>query len=122
MIALALPVRSPFLLFCVACCCFDFQCRATASSAQQYRRFAMLHEGDAAAGKALFLDAKRLACSTCHSIDGTAAKAGPDLFAAGDSFTRSGLIDAVLYPSKSIANGYSTTMIETKGGDSYTGI
>jgi putative heme-binding domain-containing protein len=122
MSAVVLLVRPLFLLLCIACCCFDLEGRAAASSPQEYRRFAMLHEGDVAAGKALFLDTKKLACSTCHSIDGTVAKAGPDLFAAGDGFTRTDLIEAVLYPSKNIANGYSTTLIETKSGDGYSGI
>jgi len=27
-------------------------------------------------------------CANCHSVDGSSAKAGPDLFAAGDKFPR----------------------------------
>src|SRR5437588_3075536 len=67
---------------------------------QEYRRFAMLHEGDIERGKSLFSDATKVGCSSCHSVDGSASKAGPDLFAAGDTFTRSDLIDAILSPSK----------------------
>src|SRR4051812_37249632 len=112
MISVVPPLRS--LLSCLALtCCWVLVARAAQTSPQDYRRFALLHEGDVAAGKALFLDIKKLACSTCHSLEGTGVKAGPDLFAAGDSFTRSDLIEAVLYPSKNIANGYSTTLIET---------
>src|SRR5690349_17254301 len=125
MIAVASPFRVfpvGFVLCCLNCAAIDSAHAAAPATLQDYRRFAMLHEGDVAAGKALFLDPKRLACSTCHTIDGTASKAGPDLFAAGDSFTRSDLIESILYPSKNIANGYSTTLIETKSRDSYTGI
>ncbi len=94
----------------------------THPTVQDYRRFAMLHEGDAVQGRKLFFNDQKLACANCHSVDGAAAKAGPDLFAAGDSFTRSDLIEAILFPSKVIANGYSTTVVETKAGGTYTGV
>src|SRR5262249_4843061 len=60
--------------------------------------------------------------SKCHSVDGTASKAGPDLFAAGDKFPRPELIAAVLEPSASIAVGYGATIVETKSGEEVQGI
>jgi putative heme-binding domain-containing protein len=44
------------------------------------------------------------------------------LFAVGDKFGRHEIIAAVLEPSASIAVGYSTTTIETRSGQIYTGI
>jgi hypothetical protein len=44
----------------------------------------------------LFNDEQKLACSKCHSVDGRANKAGPDLFAVGDKFGRQDIVDAVL--------------------------
>jgi len=38
-------------------------------------------------------------------VDGSSAKAGPDLFAAGDKFPRGELIHEVLEPSATIAVG-----------------
>jgi putative heme-binding domain-containing protein len=70
----------------------------------------------------LFNDEKRTACVKCHSVDGSASKAGPDLFAAGDKFPRRELIRAIQEPSASIAVGYGTTIIETKAGEEFTGI
>jgi len=95
---------------------------ATQPSRETYRKFAMVHQGDAAAGKALFLDAQKLACTNCHTTDGTAGKVGPDLFAIGDKFGRDELIQSVLEPSATIAVGYSTTVIRTKSGDMFQGI
>lgn len=92
------------------------------ASPDEYRRYALLHEGDLASGKRIFADDQKTLCSHCHSIDGKASKAGPDLFAVGDKFGRRELIDAVLNPSASIAVGYTTTTIETKSGDEFTGI
>ncbi|MHB8524246.1 MAG: PQQ-dependent sugar dehydrogenase [Limisphaerales bacterium] len=89
---------------------------------EAYRRFALLHEGDSFRGKALFADDQKVGCSKCHTVDGTAAKAGPDLFAVGDKFGRRDIIESVLAPSAIIAAGYSATTIETKSGDEYTGI
>ena len=55
-------------------------------------------------------------------MDGSASKAGPDLFAAGDKFGRRDLVDAVLMPSAIIAPGYGTVVVETTAGDEYQGI
>jgi putative heme-binding domain-containing protein len=89
---------------------------------EEYRRFALTHEGDAARGAQLFADDQKLACAKCHSIDGKASKAGPDLFAAGDAFARRDLIESVLTPSATISPGYGTVTVETKSGESFQGI
>src|SRR5436190_2948604 len=92
---------------------------ATQPSYDDYRKYALTHEGDPARGVKLFNDEQRLACSKCHSIDGRATKAGPDLFAAGDAFGRRDLVDAVLFPSATISPGYGTVIVETKNGDEF---
>jgi putative heme-binding domain-containing protein len=89
---------------------------------EAYRKHATTREGDVARGARLFADEQRLACSKCHSVDGGAGKAGPDLFAAGDKFGRRDLVDAVLLPSLTISPGYGTVIVETKSGDDYQGI
>lgn len=91
-------------------------------SREKYRDFAMVHQGDANAGMLLFLDEQRLACTRCHTTDGKGGKAGPDLFAIGDKYGRDDLIEQIIYPSKTIAVGYSTTIIRTKAGESFEGI
>src|SRR4051794_40529798 len=86
-----------------------------------YRKYALTHQGEAARGARFFSDEQRLACSRCHSIDGTASKAGPDLFAVGDAFGRRDIVDAILLPSATIAPGYGTVIVETKTGLEYQG-
>ena len=88
----------------------------------EYRQFAMVHDGDPLQGRQLFDNEQKTACSKCHSVDASASKAGPDLFAIGDKFTRAELIDAVLRPSASIAIGYGASIVETKAGEEYLGI
>lgn len=86
-----------------------------------YRKHALTREGDVARGARLFAAEQKLACAKCHSVDGRAGKAGPDLFAVGDKFGRRDLVDAVLLPSGTISPGYGTVIIETKAGDEFQG-
>ena len=96
--------------------------QAEVPSPEAYGKFALTHDGDAARGRKLFNDDPRLLCAKCHSTDGSASKAGPDLFAAGDAFGRRDLVDAVLQPSATIAPGYGTVIVETKAGAVFQGV
>lgn len=91
------------------------------SNPEDYRRYALIHDGDVEAGRKLFNDPKLL-CANCHSVDGHATKAGPDLFAAGDAYGRRDLVNSVLTPSSTIAPGYGTIFVATKAGESFQGI
>jgi putative heme-binding domain-containing protein len=96
--------------------------RAAARRREEYLRFALSHRGDVERGRQLFTNEQRLACSKCHTTDGSGGKAGPDLRAAGDAFARRDLADAVLTPSANIAVGYTTTVIKTRSGNVYDGV
>lgn len=96
--------------------------RTRAADLREYRDRAINGDGDVSRGKQLFFDENKCGCARCHSIDGTASKVGPDLFAAGDKFPRRELVRAILEPSAEIAVGYGTTIIETKSGEEYTGV
>lgn len=93
-----------------------------AQNVKEYRDVALNRDGDAARGKALFLNDSKGACSKCHSTDGSSSKAGPDLFAAGDKLPRRDLIESILQPSVNIAVGYGATIIEAKSGEQITGV
>jgi putative heme-binding domain-containing protein len=95
---------------------------AQAPNLEAYRKYSLTHQGDVSSGRKLFNDEQKLGCSKCHSIDGKASKAGPDLFAVGDKFGRRDLVDAVLMPSAVISPGYGTTIVETKAGTEVQGI
>ena len=119
----------PFVRFSIASLAGGLACWATLSASAQnppslddYRRFALTHEGDAKHGAQMFADEQKLACVKCHSIDGSAKKAGPDLAAVGDAFARRDIIASILTPSATISPGYGTVIVETKGGVEYQGI
>jgi putative heme-binding domain-containing protein len=112
----------PFVLFRNAEVSSVGQTPNPSPSLDAYRKQATTREGDVARGARLFADEQRLACAKCHSVDGRAGKAGPDLFAAGDKFGRRDLVDAVLMPSATISPGYGTIIVETKAGEEHQGI
>ena len=96
--------------------------QAQAPKLEAYRKHALTHEGDVARGEKLFNDEQKLLCAKCHSVDGSAGKAGPDLIAAGDAFGRRDLVAAVLEPSATIAPGYGALIVETKKGEAFQGV
>ena len=95
---------------------------AEVATRDQYLKFALTREGDPAHGQELFKAEQRLGCTRCHTVDGSAGRAGPDLFAVGDKFGRREIIESILTPSANIAVGYSATSIELKSGDEFTGV
>jgi putative heme-binding domain-containing protein len=125
---IALPCSSPlfiaFLLLVGGAAAAPAQSPGTGASPQvrDYSSFAMQRDGDARRGREIFTNAEITACVTCHSIDGSGNKAGPDLQAVGDKFPRRELIRAVLEPSAEIAIGYDTTLVETVSGEEQQGI
>src|SRR5882672_2206331 len=94
---------------------------ATKPSVMEYQAFAMAHQGDVERGKSVFYDQQRLGCGRCHTVDGKASLAGPDLMLIGDKFGRRDLVESILAPSATIAVGYSTTAIKTRSGELIVG-
>ena len=89
---------------------------------KDYPDYAVRRDGSAERGRVLFATAEKGACAACHTVDGTGGKAGPDLFAIGDRFSRRELIDALLEPSATIAVGYDATIVETTSGETFYGV
>lgn len=86
-----------------------------------FAAYAMQHPGDPVRGAKVFAATSSL-CSSCHSIDGSSSKAGPDLSRIGNKFDRNDLIRAVIEPSADIAVGYGSTSIRTRNRDQFTGV
>lgn len=76
--------------------------------------------GDAKQGEAIY---RRVAlqCVACHAIGGAGAVIGPDLVSIGASAPVDYLIDSLLEPSKKIKEGYHTTFVTLKNGNSVAG-
>jgi putative heme-binding domain-containing protein len=90
-----------------------------AAAPDTYRTFALKHDGNVGRGREVF---SKAACVLCHTVDGKGGRAGPDLFAVGDTTGRGEIINAILEPSATIAVGYGATIVEMKSGETFYGI
>jgi putative heme-binding domain-containing protein len=89
---------------------------------EAFRAFARKNEGDIERGRKLFMDVKGLACVKCHAVAGQGGQVGPDLAGIGLRYKRDDLMTSILEPSKIIAQGYETIVVETKKGQTLTGV
>lgn len=62
-----------------------------------------------------------LQCVACHAIGGVGSPIGPDLVSIGSSAPVDYLITSLLNPNDKIKEGYHTTLVTTKNGDTFTG-
>ncbi len=96
-----------------------------ASNEEQVARLAQLEGnmagGDPLRGQAIF-EGQRTSCVTCHAVQGRGGRIGPDLTTTGARRTTRDLLEAVLYPSSSLARGFETFGVLTNDGKVYTGL
>ncbi len=76
--------------------------------------------GDPHHGEAIYRRAS-MQCIVCHAIGGAGGVIGPDLVSIGSSAPVDYLIDSLLQPSVKIKEGYHTTLVTLKNGDSFAG-
>ena len=89
---------------------------------EDYERHALEHCGDPVRGQRVFFDESGVACVKCHALAGHGGPIGPDLTLVGAQFPRRDLIEHVLYPSRVVREGYQQIIIETRDGDSFSGL
>jgi putative heme-binding domain-containing protein len=99
-----------------------FTVAAEAPAPEAYLAFARENAGDPARGRALFLDHDGLGCVKCHRVGGAGGDVGPDLSTVGDQFDRTRLAESVLYPSRSIREGYQQVTAATADGRVIAGL
>jgi len=58
----------------------------------------------------------------CHKADGEGGEAGPDLSGIGKRQNRQYILESIVLPNKSIAAGFQSELVTTKGGAVYAGI
>ena len=75
-------------------------------------------EGDVALGKTLFT---QQACASCHAVSLNEVQKGPYLGSAGSKFTRDYLIESILEPEATVAQGFRTQLITMDDGSVHMG-
>jgi putative heme-binding domain-containing protein len=77
--------------------------------------------GDAARGRDVF--EKSAQCAACHLAAGVAGRAfGPDLTHIASKYTREQLLEQIVEPSKTIADGFTGQIVQTTDGDAISGL
>lgn len=74
--------------------------------------------GNKALGKPIF----EKVCANCHKFGAVGKSIGPDLSTIAAKLKRPEVIEAMLFPSKLIADQYKPELIQTKDGDIISGL
>ena len=94
--------------------------------AQQEQRLnelsAYLSEGDAERGAKLFNNQDRSKCTICHLKGDRGVRLGPDLTWIGAIRSERDLLEAIVYPSASIARYHEVVNVLTKDGSVVSGL
>jgi putative heme-binding domain-containing protein len=77
-----------------------------------------LVEGDRELGAKIFRDAL---CARCHRVGREGKAVGPDLTFVGRRFSPRDLLEAILTPSRSVAENFQLDAIVTQSGEIHTG-
>ncbi len=81
----------------------------------------LLAGGHAERGREVFFGNK-VACATCHRVGTAGGDVGPDLTKLGVVRSGRDILESVLFPSSTIAQGYETLSLTTKDGRVLTGV
>jgi putative membrane-bound dehydrogenase-like protein len=81
----------------------------------------LLRGGDAERGRAVFASAK-VACVACHAVGNQGGKIGPDLTRVGAIRSGRDLLESILFPSSTFAQGYEPFIAETADGEQHSGV
>jgi putative heme-binding domain-containing protein len=69
------------------------------------------------AGKAAYTQV----CASCHRFGSIGADIGPDLSTIASRFKKRDIVEAILWPSKTISDQYDVTIVETADGNTLAG-
>jgi putative heme-binding domain-containing protein len=79
----------------------------------------LVENGDISSGQRLFT---AVGCYSCHRVGREGKTFGPDLTAMGDKADPTHIIESMLAPSATIAEGFALLSVSTSDGQSYSGV
>lgn len=99
--------------------------RLAEATREQRTRLERLHNtlqgGNASAGKQVFFN-RQAGCYLCHRVGSDGGLVGPDLTKIGDRRNQLDLLEAVVYPSSSLARGFESHSLLLDDGRTLTGL
>ena len=81
-----------------------------ATITEEQKQTFTLYGGDASRGEDLFQNHAAAACIRCHSVGGDGSNVGPNLSGIGKTASREYLLESLLEPGKTLAEGYEGQM------------
>ncbi|MDF1859509.1 MAG: HEAT repeat domain-containing protein [Verrucomicrobiales bacterium] len=78
---------------------------------------ALLPGGDPERGKKIFTNAAKSLCLTCHVMGEQGVEFGPDLTGIGSIRSEQDLLEAIVFPSATIARYYEMVVVKRKKGE-----
>ncbi len=78
--------------------------------------------GDATIGKKIYDENDALGCLRCHAINGKGGTVGPDLAGIGSKKSREYLLQAIIEPNATFAEGHERIVLVLKNGDTVAGL
>jgi putative heme-binding domain-containing protein len=81
----------------------------------------LLEGGDAARGREVFFG-KKAACGSCHAVGSRGGRVGPDLTRIGRIRAGRDLLESVLAPSSTFAQGYDPYLASGQDGEVRSGV
>jgi quinoprotein glucose dehydrogenase len=94
---------------------------ATSSGIAKQHMDSMLG-GNVARGKDLFLNRSQLSCVRCHRVGDKGGEVGPILSDIGVTKNSEYLLEAIVDPNATIAQGFETMIVQTDEGEIVSGI
>lgn len=93
--------------------------RPAADDLRSYRE--CLVGGNAEDGKKIFLEKVEASCVRCHKYEGEGGEVGPELTGMGGIKDRNYILESLVFPNKTIAQGYESVIVTLKNGTAYAG-
>jgi len=81
----------------------------------------LLEGGDSKRGREVF-SGRKVACSSCHRVGNEGGRVGPDLSRVGAFRSGPDLLEAIVLPSASFAQGYEPYLVATQDGRVLNGL
>jgi putative membrane-bound dehydrogenase-like protein len=81
----------------------------------------LLTGGSAERGRKVF-SGNKVTCATCHRIGAEGGQIGPDLTRIGAVRAGRDILESIVFPSSTVAQGYESYIVATKDGRSLTGV
>jgi putative membrane-bound dehydrogenase-like protein len=99
-----------------------FRHKSSDAGHERLAQLALTTPGNVQMGRELFMNAEKSQCLKCHRLGDQGGRIGPDLTGAGSRFTRVYLVEAILEPSRNIAPGFETMIVQLKDGRMFSGV